>query len=252
MFLIGNFVSLATVLFEISELAACVAEGQVGSQPENDEAEDKIPTASLMLLVLLWGTVLDVLSAIIMSCAFCAPLSIKSAHVLVSQGRHTCVLVVMGFLSCVSWTVLFFAWAFISAGSVDDVPCSDGEVGGARLESYLTVSGFLMIVVGCFALFCLVVLTGASMLIACLTLICCNFLDAEDWMDACGTTGFLRLNVAFDWLWKVQGTILSYRKGSVGLGMAVFLGFSGTLGEVVGLIGSSAAVAEFAEPVVRI
>lgn len=247
MFLIGNFISLATVLFEISELGACGVEGQVGGQPENNEAEGKVPTAALMILVLLWGTVMDVLSGIIMSCAFCSPLDIKSAHVLVSQGRRTCVLVVMGFLSCVSWTVLFFSWAFISVGFVDEIPCSDGEVGGAGFEAYLKVSGILMILVGCFALFCLIVLTGASMLVACLSLICCDFLSADDWMDGLETTRFLRLNFAFDWLWKVHGTILSYRTGSVGLGMAVFLGFSGTLGEVVGLIGSSAAAAELAE-----
>ena len=239
MFLVGNLIFVATIVFEIAELKAYVAENT--SDNDDTPQENYFNTPYYLMGVWIFGLLVDVFSAIVLSAIYGSPLDIKSVHKIPpGDMRHCGGTATINFLSPFWWFLVYFLGGLESLIQSDYSP-RGGGVGGTGLVVYLYVSGLLMY----FVSIVMLLLSIIMLLVA-----CCSSLEvhrAGASARGCCTRArdslhkrVISTNPMFDLGWQLQGVILSYRVGLFNLTTAVLVGLSGVLGEVLAAVGSYA------------
>eukprot|EP00752_Nemacystus_decipiens_P008496 g7590.t1 len=252
LFVVGNIVTVAGVVFEISELDVCFDEtvvlgdddDDVGTPQEN--AETTYQWTMAMFVVGLW---VDLFSAVSLSAIYRYPLDIKSAHLIPPEDtRNKRMKSIINFLAPFSWGVVYMLGGLVSMNHGENFSCGGG-VDSSGFSQYLYTSGAFMTVFGVFLLGLSVFMTKAA---------CCPSttpLGAGPTGDNCCAKCVRKLVLTKSWAldfgWQVHGTILSYRIGAIGLTAAILVGLFGGLGEVLAALGSmvSNEVREIVGPV---
>lgn len=257
MFLAGNLISVAMVVYEIASLDVCFDEN-IGDDDDTPE-ENAESVQTWTVIVLVYGLWVDLFSAIALSVIYQSPLDIKSAHKIPpTDTRNLKMTAIINFLVPFTWGLVYFGGGFLSLMYGDHSTC-EGRIGGTALEDYLEVSGVLM----CIFAFCMLGLSvpfarpacccssntppGVHSMVAAPPRCCCT-----TWTQDMLHTRVFAKSAFFDLGWLLQGTILSYRAGSFSAITAVLVGSSGVLGEVLAALGSVAptAVQELMVPVI--
>lgn len=254
MFVAGNLISIAVVVSEIASLDVCFDENL---EDDDDTPEENAEsTYSWMMFLLVLGLWIDVFSAVTLSVIYRSPLDIKSAHKIPpGDMRHCGATCMINFLGPFSWFLVYLFGGIISASFGKRSPCGEAQ-GGSGLETYLGISGALMLLTS-FAM----LLVSVIMLLAA----CCSSSTYEakrlgknpppqgcrtrvrDWLHK----KVLSKGPIFDIGWQLQGVLISYRVGSFSLSTAFLVAASGVVGEVLAAFGSLApeAVQELLGPI---
>ncbi|CAN0086080.1 unnamed protein product, partial [Hapterophycus canaliculatus] len=252
MFLVGNLISVAVVVSEISELSVCFEENL--SDDDDPPEENASYAYQYMMSILVLGLWVDIFSAVTLSAIYGSPLDIKSAHKIPpGDMRHCGGTVMVNFLAPFSWSVIYLFGGLVSVYYGQNAPCGGGHGGGA-LESYLYASAVIMLLFS----FVMFFLSGVMLLLACVPYLsprkrapqnagphgtlprpagCCARIREKLYAK------ILSKSPIYDLGWQLQGVILSYRAGAFGLLTAVLVGCAGVLGEVLAAFGSLAPVA---------
>lgn len=243
MFLVGNLISIAVVVSEISELSVCFDENL--DDDDDTPEENAQNTYEWTMFILILGLWVDVFSAVTLSAIYHSPLDIKSAHKIPpGDMRHCGGTVIINFLTPFSWGLVYLLGGLVCTMYGANSPCGGG-VGGSGLENYLYASGALMIFMSFVAL---------SLSVVMLLVACCS--PSTQAAQRLGTQApprgcctrirerlhkrVLSMSPFFDLGWQLQGVILSYRVGAFSLATAFLVGASGVLGEVLAAFGSFA------------
>lgn len=260
LFLVGNLVTVAGVVYEIAELDVCFDEKTHVAEDDDDTPEENAENAlnytMIMFVVGLW---VDVFSAVSLSAVYRYPLDIKSAH-LIPPGdvRNARMKAIVDFLVPFSWGTVYFLGGLVSMMHGENSACGGGA-GGSGLADYLFTSGSFMMLFGLFLLVMSAFVAKAA---------CCPARTPPPGVgpkdgaprEECACTTWTRNSLgkyllsagwALDLGWQVHGAILSYRVGAVSLTTAVLVGLFGGLGELLAALGSMAPqeVQELAGPV---
>ncbi|CAB1101791.1 unnamed protein product [Ectocarpus sp. CCAP 1310/34] len=241
MFVLGNLISLAVVASEIGELSVCFEENP--EEDDDDTLEENASSAfGALMLNLVLSLLVDFISAVLLSLVYRSPLDIKSAHKIPpGDMRHCGGTFLVHFVAPFFWGLVYFTGGIASSMYGDNAPCGGGN-GGDGMESYLKISGILMIVFG----------TGMLALsFVALMLACCSSSSSSSRPPAARRGCCSRARDAvhkrlmskspiFDLAWQVQSVLLSYRAGAVNLASAFLLVSSGVVGEVLAAFGSLA------------
>ncbi len=256
MFVLGNLISVAMVVYEIASLEVCFDEnlGDDDDTPENNAESVHFWT----LVVLIYGLWIDVFSAVALSVIYQSPLDIKSAHKIPpTDTRNMKMTAIINFLVPFTWFLVYFGGGFVSIMYSDHSTC-EGRIGGSALEDYLNFSGVVMVIVAfCMLGFAVQLARPAcccsssapppGMVTAPLQCCCCS-----SWTQDVLHKRVIAKSALFDVGWFLQGIILSYRLGSFSAITAFLVGSSGVLGVVLAAFGSLAptAVQELMVPVI--
>lgn len=240
LFAVGNVISAAVVISEMSKLDVCFDDDLEDSDdPITDDAERAAEiesaaasTQGILLTILIFGLWVDVFSAVALSMIYRSPLDIKSVNkILPNDMRHCGGSVMVHFLAPLSWAIIYtfgggagvFYWGYS--------PC-DGEE-GEGLRWYLLFSGLFMLLVG-------LVLLALSVFIlpfSCgsptdRTDRCCSAFRRKVHKYVLSKGRFLEI------FWKVQGAIWAFRSGRFGLLGFLFAATGGIVGDVMATCGS--------------
>ncbi|CAM9512885.1 unnamed protein product [Ectocarpus fasciculatus] len=249
MFVAGNLISVAVVASEIGELSVCFEENL--DEDDDDAPEENASEAyGRLLFILVLGLLVDFVSAVLLSLVYRSPLDIKSVHKIPpGDMRHCGGTCLVHFVAPFSWGLIYLVGGVVSGSYGDNAPCGGGA-GGDGMETYLTVSGALMIFFGLGML----ALSFVTLMLACCSSKSSSSSSSQQPPPAApprqgGCCSRARDAVhkrvmskspLFDLAWQVQGVVLSYRAGAVSLGSALLLASSGVLGEVLAAFGSLA------------
>lgn len=251
MFIFGNIISFAVVVFEISTLSVCFEENL---RDDDDPPEERADSAySFLLIALVLGLLIDTSSAMVLSKIYESPLDIKSVHKIPPEDMRQCGGTVMiYFLAPLFWGLVYVVGGIASHYYGQNAPCGGGN-GGESLRTYLVVSGVLMaiFVVGMLGFSVVMLLLAGSF---CLRHIAARYPGCSvpgcARLDGCCTIirgtlyeKILAKSAIYDLVWQLQGVILSYRAGAFGVAAAVSAGIAGVFGEYLAAVGSLAPIA---------
>lgn len=239
MFVGGHLISVAVILSVMSQLLiVCFHEydgDDVSSARRNVDGKvaggASIPTKDTVLFTLMFGLIIDVLFAVLLSFVYRVPLDIKSVHHIPLEAM----------LSCGEYFIVFvlapFAWAliYLFGGTASrylylDLWCE--AQGGSGLGLYLAISGMSMTIIG-------LIMLGISMMGLCSSL--GSPVKRVDGFGAsvCKTISqhVLSTGVVLDIGWQLQAVIWAYRTGGFGLLMVVLVSACSILGAFLPSIG---------------
>lgn len=144
MFLVGNLIFIAGIVFEIEKFDVCFDEN-LGDDDDTPEENAELLDEWMMSL-LIFGLWIDVFSAILLSVVYQSPLDIKSVHKIPpGDMRNLKMTAIVNFLAPFSWGVLYFWGGLMSNAYGDNSSCGDG-VESSALGEYLSISGGLMLI----------------------------------------------------------------------------------------------------------
>eukprot|EP00903_Cladosiphon_okamuranus_P012840 g11998.t1 len=139
MFMVGNLITVASVVYELAELDVCFDEkiSMTEDDDDNTPQENAEATHRSTLIMLVVGLFVDVFSAVLLSAIYRSPLDIKSAHLIpAGDVRNARVTAIVEFLAPFSWGTVYFWGGFVSASHAENRTCGGGA-GGAGLDKYL-------------------------------------------------------------------------------------------------------------------
>lgn len=240
LFVVGNLLSTAVVLFEISRVDDCfddVTERQAGATTEierNAEASLRF----LEIAILIFGLVTELVSGVVLCFVYGSPLDIKSLRKI--PPRHVPTVeasVVVNLVAPFSWGVIFTCGSFVSL-QVDSFS-SCGGPNGRVLDMYLIVSGWGMLLIG----LGMIGLTGFLTIF----MFSCRSPSPNRSADECCTADkvmyghrILSKAAILDVFWKLQGSVWLYRTGGIGGFAFVVLVVLGIVGGLMAALGSRA------------
>ena len=247
LFLVGNLISAAVVVSEISLVNGCFDEpppeesndavggGRAGNNAAVSEADKGDSIRSIVIALLVFGLATELISAAVLSFQYRSPLDVKSVRKIAPDGVRGCgaASIVVNFLAPFSWGVIYTCGSYVTIQVDTFASCGGHE--GFGLVMYLVVSGLCMFFVG-------LVLLGLAVFIfmfSCGSPVRCA--------DACCAVvrrkysrRILSIAALFDVFWHVQGSVWLYRTGAVdGVGFVVFVVFC-IVGGVLAALGSQA------------
>lgn len=259
MFIVGNLASVAGIAYEIAELDVCFDE-KLG---DDDFTDDKTPEenadgayANLWFLFIV-GLWVDVFSAVSLSAVYRTPLDIKSAHKIPpGDVRNPQMVAIVNFLAPFSWSVVYLCGGYASQDFGDNLACGGGA-GGSGLAEYLRWSGVLMVIFGWGMLLLAAFMVKAACSCCCCCCCCCEPRTPHGvhptqvvrtpprvfgitWSPGTMNKRVLSKSKFFDLGWHLQGAVVSYRIGALGLIEAVLVGLFGGLGAALAELGSLA------------
>eukprot|EP00903_Cladosiphon_okamuranus_P017846 g16424.t1 len=145
MFITGNFVSAAVVVSEIRGVNVCFDDNL--SSEDDDSAEDvAFETFHLTMFLLVFGLLVDVSSAVILSAIYRSPLDIRSVHKIPAQDMRgsfaACVIVKA--VTPLVWGTVYFSGAVVCMNYGKSSLCGGGAGGS------LVVVGEALVALGSF------------------------------------------------------------------------------------------------------
>jgi len=157
---------------------------------------------AVSLTLLIFGLAVDLSSAVVLSKSYKVPLDVKSVYkIKPGEARYRdrgCIARLFVYVMVpFSWAVIYFFGAFVSMTYGLTVSCGGG-MGGLALQTYLVVSGAVMVLV-CFTLWVL----SCIMLVA----VCCGCTPVT---QAC-LKGILSKSWFLDLVWRLQSVAILYR-----------------------------------------
>lgn len=241
LFVAGNLISAAVVLFEISKLSVCFDEyvGDDDDWQDTDDVEKAIDsdaawTYGYTMFTLVFGFWVELLSTIALSVIYRSPLDIKSVHKVPPDDlRHCGASIIVNFLAPFSWATIYLFGGVASVHHSLNSSCK-GQ-GGSGLELYLVTSGSFMM------------FGGLGMLAVSAVILICSCGSPTRRTDRCCAAARRKIHSSIltkgpflHVFWQVQGAIWSYRAGGFGLASVFLVGLGGVLGEVLSAFGSLA------------
>ena len=241
MFLIGNAISTAVVIYEMTQLAVCF-DGFVGeldgelldsADIADQVAFDASLTRDIVMFALGYSLLAEVVSVIALSVTYRSPLDMKSVHkVPPNDVRNCCASMNVFFLAPFSWALIYLLGGTASIYYSLNSSC-EGQ-GGSYLELYLQVSGVIMVFGG-------VLFLGVSVFSVWLACEPCRaaegcYRTAREAMNK----RILKKGLFIDTFWILQGVVWSYRTGAFAQDVSVLLGVFSVLGEGLAAFGSVA------------
>ena len=211
-FLIGNMLTIGSVIYELVSLDLCFVQGETNRNSVGiEETSGNTGDVEGYLVVALWmGAVYEALSAVVLSAIYCSPIDAKSAHKVPPEDtRGHCARLFLRFLTPCTWGVISLLLGLASLRFADFKTCDTN--GGEWLTDYLLVSGYAMSIFGTIVL-------GIFMAIFLPIFACCC---------KCVRTFSNKLLKTFpviDVVWQIQSVIFGYRSGSFSVYVAVALG----------------------------
>ena len=240
MFVVGNLLSAAIVIFEISKLSICF-DGYVDDDDWRDESDIKEAIDSnatftyvLTMFTLVFGFWVELLSTFALSIIYHSPLDIKSVHKVPPDDlRHCGASIIVNFLAPFSWAVIYIFGGLASVNHATNTSC--GGQKGSGLELYLLVSGSFML------------FGGLGMLAVSAVILVCSCGSPTRRTDRCCAVARQKIHSSIltkgpylHVFWIVQGAVWSFRAGGFGLASLIFLGMGGIFAEVLSACGSIA------------
>ena len=234
-FFVEKMASANCIAFEIYSLDVCFDQRVIDFYDDDSlgstEVEELIDyeasrTYNIVRFTLVFGLVVEIISAVVLSRAYRTPLDVKSVRKIPVTDLRTCGgNMMIFFLAPFSWAVIYLFGGFASISYGIHASC-DGN-GGLGLDVYLSVSGVLM------------VLFGVVLLLASVLTLCVSFGSPSRCTDGCChairrqvSDTILSKGALFEIFWILQGVVWSYRTGDptqtilvvmvVSLGLAVF------------------------------
>ena len=241
LFVVGNLLSTAVVLFEISRVDDCfddVTERRAGATTENIERNTEASLRFVVIAILVFGLVTELVSGVVLCFVYGSPLDIKSLRKI--PPRHVPTVeaaVVVNLVAPFSWGVIFTCGSFVSL-QVDSFS-SCGGPDGPVLDMYLIVSGWGMLLIG----------LGMIGLAGFLTIFMfsCRSPSPNGSTEECCTADkvmyghrILSKAAILDVFWQLQGSVWLYRTGSVSGFAFVVLIVLGIVGGLMAALGSRA------------
>lgn len=241
MFAAGNLVSFVVIVSVMTQLLIVCFDDKYGNGDDNfartrtrkrDSHNTTAHTKDTVFFTLMFGLVVEIIFAVVLSFTYRSPLDIKSVYHIPLEA----------FLSCGDYLLVFvlapFSWAVIyllggTASRFLSIHSFGVEQGGSGLEHYLTISGMSMTLVGLMFL-------GISVV----GLFCSFGSPARRTNGCCAAVcriisqHILSTGLFLDIGWQLQGIVWSYRTGGFGLIMSVFVGMCGVVGTVLSAIGT--------------
>lgn len=194
MFVLGTVLSAVVIFYQMVTLRVCLE--------EEDGRILAYFVHAVSLILLIFGLVVDLSSAVVLSKSYKVPLDVKSVYKIKPEKPKFedkgCVARLFVYvLVPFSWAVIYFFGAFVSMTYGLTVSCGGG-MGGPALQTYLVVSGAVMVLI-CFTLLVL----SCLMLVA----VCCGCTSVR---KAC-LKGILSKSWFLDLLWRLQCVAIFYR-----------------------------------------
>ena len=214
-FAVEKLASITCIAVEIATLGVCFDDYVSGvGEPSLESTEvaelmdyEANQTYDIVRFVLIFGLVVEVVSAVVLSRIYRSPLDIKSVHKIPPDDLRSCGgNMMVFFLAPFSWAVIYLIGGIASV--MYGIHASCGGNGGEGLDVYLAVSGFLM------------ELVGFGLLVTSLVTLCFSFGSPSRCTDGCCATArrgvskrILSKGAVFELFWILQGVVWSYRTG---------------------------------------
>ena len=233
LFAVEKLASTTCIAFEIYTLDVCFDENIWDDQTSLETTEvaelldyEAKRTYYIVLFTLIFGLVVEIVSAVVLSCIYGSPLDIKSVHRIPPNDLRNCGgNLMVFFLAPFSWAVIYLIGGIASVLYGIHASCSGH--GGQGLDVYLAVSGFFMLIV------------GFGLLVTSVFILFFAFGSPSRCTDGCCATArrviskrILSKGAWFEIFWILQGVVWSYRTGDptttilgvmiVSLGLVVF------------------------------
>lgn len=215
MFAFEKVASANCIAFEVSTLDVCFdeyVEGITDTSLESTEVQEVMDyeasiTYDLVRFTLIFGILVEVISAVVLSRVFRSPLDFKTVHKIPPDDLQSCQEnILVFFLAPFTWAVIYLIGGVSSVSYGIHASC--GGEGGQALDVYLIVSGVFMGLVG-FGLF------GTSVVALGFSFgspsRCTNGCCAEARRGV--STKVLSKGAFFELCWIIQGLLWSYRTG---------------------------------------
>lgn len=215
LFAFEKLASTTCIAFEISTLSVCfdeyVSSADDTSLESTEVAEllayEANRTYIIVMFVLIFGLVVELVSAIVLSRIYRSPLDIKSVHKIPSDDLRNCGgNMMVFFLAPFSWAVIYLIGGIASV--LYGLHASCGGKGGQGLSVYLSVSGVFM------------ELLGLGFLVTSLVTLCFSFGSPSKCTDGCCAQArrgvsrrILSKGALVEIFWILQGVVWSYRTG---------------------------------------
>lgn len=225
LFLLGNLLTIGSVIYELKSLNLCFVEGETYRNSFGFAEAGHARDVERFVVAALWlGVVYEMLSALVLSTIYKSPLDAKSAHkVPPNDNRGHCARLFLRFLTPCTWGVLLILVGLASYRFATFRSCDTN--GGAWLTDYLFVSGMGMVMFG--SIFLIFFMAIFLPIFAC----CCS----------CVRTLCNKLLKTFPYIelfWQLQNVIFGYRSGAFNVYVAVALGIVEVIGAVFSERGS--------------
>lgn len=210
-FVIGNLLTIGSVIYELMSLDLCFVGGEASRSSIGLDALRTSGDVEKYLVAGLWiGAFFEGLSAVVLSMIYSAPIDAKSAHKIPPEdGRGHFARLFIRFLTPFTWGAVSILLGLASVRFARFTTCQ--TQGGEWLTDYLLASGFAMFFFGLFflVLFMAIVLPAFAF--------CCKC------GRSCGNR-LLRTFPVIDVVWQLQGVIFGYRSGAFNVYVAIAVG----------------------------
>lgn len=217
MYILGNLMTIGCVVSEVRSVQVCfdavvVDDDIVG---RSYEANARM-TQDWIIISLVYGLSMDVVSAMVLSAIYRAPLDMKSVHRIPPEDRRNFWGdFIKHFLAPLSFSLASLSAGVVSVEYADNSPCGH-PVDSAGLRGYLHMSGICLFIIGSV----LLLLSGLFFPLA--------FNSSLPRVHACcvgvrgNTLSFILSKTPYlDLWWQVQGAMWSYRTGSFTTGTTI-------------------------------
>lgn len=241
LFVLGNLLSAAVVIFEMSQVDGCfddVTERQANEMAEI-ERDTEASLRFLVMAILAFGLVTEFVAAAVLCFVYASPLDIKSLRKIPPKHVPTSAAsVVVNLVAPLSWGVIFTCGSFVSLQVETFSSCGGHD--GPILDMYLIVSGWGMLLVGLGML-------GLAGFLAIFMFSCGSSASPDRSADECCTADkimyghrILSKAALLDAFWQLQGSVWLFRTGGVGGFVFVVLVVVSIVGAVLAALGSRA------------
>lgn len=254
-FVIGTSLVVTVVVIEILTFDVCFTKLDTVDRFDDDkldplgfdddeayeirEAEEIV--FYMVMSALSAGAALEVISLIVLSATYRAPLDAKSAYKIPPNDPRCLAGFMARFLGPLTWGLVCLCMGVASTLYSSYESCGGEEIGEDLQLVFLIVFGYLMICAGA-------LLAALSLLLACTAcgcdpplIGCCCSMSRQFMHRRVLSTGTF-----FDFWWQLSGVMWSYRTGSLGVQLTIVLLITTVIGEFLSAIGSSAPL-EIAE-----
>ncbi|CAN0418751.1 unnamed protein product [Pylaiella littoralis] len=206
-FIIGNVLTVGSVIYELMSLNLCFEEGATHRHSIGlTELSGGSGDVQGYLTAALWmGAAFEVISAFVL-----APIDAKSAHKIPPEDtRGHCARMFLRFLTPATWGTISFLLGLVSLRFADFTACETN--GGDWLTDYFLKSGYALCILG--VIFLLIFMALFLPIFAC----CCKCVRT-------GSNRMLKTFPVIDLVWQLQSVMFGYRSGSFNVYVAVALG----------------------------
>ncbi|CAM9718896.1 unnamed protein product [Scytosiphon promiscuus] len=217
-FVLGNVVSIAIIIYEISHLDVCFDGNEDDDLADDDDEENAAYTRNLFVVALACGLVMEIVPFLSLSIIHRSLLDAKSAHK-VPKGSSHCwsSFIARVFVpSGTGFIGILFGFVAIQYGFKKSC---DGN-GGSTSSLLLIMTGLLSMIFGAYICALFLLLSPCS---------CCEAGDHEAPQSSCGTCchgirGCVHTGLKYLWVvdtaWQLLSVVISYRAGTFPVGIA--------------------------------